>query len=103
MIDSKTFSGFGASKDPTERLRALVASQYKFDKHKNKNSNSKIIKGGVFPLAAVAAPALGALLGKILVDAYGAIKSKFTGKGYNLDHKTNNDKIHFVKSLIKEF
>jgi len=48
---------------------------------------------------AIALPAIGALLGKVLTDAYSAIKSKITGKGMN--HKTNIEKIDFMKTLVK--
>ena len=100
ILNSATFSGLGIQEknsDPTAKLKKLVEETYK--KETKNNNNNKIIKGGNPALLAIALPAIGALLGKVLTDAYSAIKSKITGKGMN--HKTNIEKIDFMKTLVK--
>ena len=95
ILPSTVFEGFGAeSNDPAFRLRALVNENYKKEKKQ---------KGGfILPIAAVAAPALGMLAGKILQDIYGLIKKKFSGGSIKFNHKNNNDKKEFILDIIKQ-
>ena len=93
-LPTTVFEGLGAeSNDSAFRLRALVNENYKIEKKQ---------KGGfILPIAAVAAPALGMLAGKILQDLYGVIKKKITGSGIKMNHKNNNDKKEFILDIIQ--
>ena len=104
VLPTTVFEGFG-TKDPTERLRALVASQHKFEKHNKTRSHSsehknKIITGGFHSvLIPIIASVVGSLAGKI----FDTIKEKIQGKGIQIpNHKTMKDKQDYGLKLLKE-
>ena len=100
-----TFSGFGKkeeeSTDPCYRLRSLVKEQYKNEaKQENKK---KVQKGGfLIPLIPLATTALSALIAKAVPDIYDFIKSKISGSGYKMNHKTLKDKKLFLKDFANQ-
>ena len=101
-----TFSGFGKKEesensDPCYRLRSLVKEQYKNEaKQENKK---KVQKGGfLIPLIPLATTALSALIAKAVPDIYDFIKSKISGSGYKMNHKTLKDKKLFLKDFANQ-
>ena len=105
VMNTKTFSGFGKqeeeSTDPVQRLRDLVKEQYKNEaKQENKK---KVQKGGfLIPLIPLATTALSALIAKAVPDIYDFIKSKISGSGYKMNHKTLKDKKLFLKDFASQ-
>ena len=100
IMDTKTFSGFGAEEennDPVARLRALAKKEYKVEKQ----SKSKPIKGGILPLVPIGIAIASAIGSKLAGDLYDFIKSKVTGGGYKVPHhKTKKQKVQFVKEVV---
>ena len=106
VMNTKTFSGFGTTEesensDPCYRLRYLVKEQYKNEaKQENKK---KVQKGGfLIPLIPLATTALSALIAKAVPDIYDFIKSKISGSGYKMNHKTLKDKKLFLKDFANQ-
>jgi len=99
-MDTKIYSGFGAEEennDPVARLRTLAKKEYKVEKQ----SKSKTVKGGVFPLIPIGVAIASALGSKLAGDLYDFIKSKVTGSGQKIPpHKTKKQKIQFVKDIV---
>jgi len=101
VIDTKTFSGFGAEEepnDPVKRLREMVKKEYKPEKKNDK----RIKKGGFLPALVPIGVAIASALGsKLAGDLYDFIKSKVTGSGHKVPHlKTKKQRVEFVKEVV---
>ena len=102
IMDTKTFSGFGAEEeinDPVARLREMVKKEYKPEKKNGK----KIKTGGILPLVPIGIAIASAIGSKLTGDLYDFIKSKVTGSGHKVPHlKTKKQRVEFVKEVVNK-